>query len=184
MNNRADGDHSKDRWLCAIYEEAWVSLITYAYTIIRSKEEAEDVVGESFAKLANELVVNKEKFPTPANAKAYLVTIVRNACFDWNRKKKPVSEISAETQADDSVIIFEFEKYDLAQQLLTLIDELPPQSKQVITLFFIHGLSTTEVAKTLNLSREVVSVYKHRAISHLQKLVKAKKIARFLKEPV
>jgi RNA polymerase sigma factor (sigma-70 family) len=115
------------------------------------------------------------RFSTSAHAKAYLATMVKNTCIDWRRKKHPVMiEMSEEEVAGDDHMILQFEKYERLKQLVSLINRLPAQLKEVATYAYVQGLSIDEMEQQLRLSREVIYVYKNRAFKQLREMILTK----------
>ncbi len=165
---------SDDKWIARIYNEEYIRLKGYALKSISNEHDAEDIVGNAFAKLAGIIEKKPAKLESYTHAKAYLATIIRNACIDYLRKSGRVKELSPsdETIADDQLLVTELEEHDLWKHLLTLIEHLPTQLRGVIKLSFKEGLTIEEISQRLNLSKEVVYVYKSKAIKRLRELLR------------
>jgi RNA polymerase sigma factor (sigma-70 family) len=146
-----------------------------AMHIMHDEFEADEIVGESFAALAKKLLETPGVFPSTAYAKAYLVSILRNKCCSWLRKKRPITVGEREEMIiDEHFLLQELEKRDMMLQLQTLIDDLPPLLNRVAVLFFKNGLSCEEAARELNLEKQVVLVYKSRAFKKLKEMAIAR----------
>jgi RNA polymerase sigma-70 factor (ECF subfamily) len=69
-------------------------------------------------------------------------------------------------QVDDKVIAAK-----MAARILTAIDQLPPQQRQVVTLRDVHGLSAEEVCAFLDISHVNQRVLLHRGRSRLRQVI-------------
>src|ERR1700730_14375536 len=67
-----------------VFELYGGSLFFFAKNIIDNKEEAEDIVAESFIKLWRQ----RATFVEQRNIKAYLYVITKNACLNYLKHKK------------------------------------------------------------------------------------------------
>lgn len=85
----ADGDAES---LDDIYVIAAKRMYVAALTIVGERAAAEDVVSDSFIKVAR----FAKKYKTQTDALGWLLKIVRNTALDYLRKRKRCAEVSAE----------------------------------------------------------------------------------------
>jgi RNA polymerase sigma-70 factor (ECF subfamily) len=115
--------------------------------LTRNGHDAEDVVQEAFLRAL--------KFFGGfhgSNARAWLLTIVRNACYDWLRRNRP-SEISAPFEEEaHSPVDPSPTPEDLAvamadrRRLREALEALPLAWREVLILRELEGLSYKEIA--------------------------------------
>jgi RNA polymerase sigma-70 factor, ECF subfamily len=127
-----------------------------AYWMLRSRDEAEDVVQDAYLRAFR-------AFPTfKGNAiKPWLLVIVRNACYsalearkrnnrmillsdDSNaRRDVQAPEVATCAPSPEAELIAEAER----QQLLSALAELPLKNRDVVVLREMEGLSYSEIAE-------------------------------------
>lgn len=165
-NNPADG---LVREALAQYESA---LIAYACGILGGDEErARDVVQDTLLKLH---LADPEK--VRENLKAWLYAVCRNRAFDVLRKENRISYISDneqldwldEWQPDPSE---DASRDEILEHVWTVMEQLPPNQKEVIRLKFQHGLSYKEISTVTGLTVTNVGFLLHTAIKRLRKLM-------------
>jgi len=115
--------------------------------------------------------------------KSFLYRILHNLIIDEYRKKKSGSldellENEAAAPAIEALMsqgsVQETEEaYDeeaLVEKIRLRIPELPDDYRTTLTLRFIDGLSTAEIADAIGVSKNVVSVRIHRGVEKLRSL--------------
>jgi RNA polymerase sigma-70 factor (ECF subfamily) len=151
------------------YDSHSDSMFRYCYMRVSNREEALDLVQESFMRTWDYLQKGREI----KNLKAFLFMTLNNQIIDWYRKKKSV-------QLEDEIaeaIPDEYHSKDPAIEIdgkwaLSLLDKLDDKTKNVITLRYVEEWSPKEIAKLLGETENSVSVRIHRGIDSLQKFVK------------
>ncbi|THU39201.1 RNA polymerase sigma-70 factor [Niastella caeni] len=151
-----------------VFNELYPWLCFYAQSLVSSKDEAQDIVAECFAKLYGKM----DAFKSKGDIKNYLVAIIKNACISYLRKQKtkikydnylkyiqPFSEDNMELPAYEAEII---------QKLYLEIDKLPEKMKQVFKLTYLERIPRDEVARLLNISPNTVKGHNARAMELLR----------------
>ena len=132
------------------------SMVVKAYSLrmLRNAEQAEEVCSETFLRLA----VHKGRWDERGSFRSWLFTIAHNLCIDRIRRRdvarraaRGVLELTLHQQVKPSpeaqAILGE-----RATMLERAIAELKEEHRQVILLRSIHGLSSREAAKVLDIS--------------------------------
>ena len=140
-----------------LYSDSYQRLLTMARLMLKDEKEAEDVVGDLFARLAEGTITLPSE-----RLENYLLTAVRNNCLDRIRRlslrermerRLSLSEPGASTENGD------------LQSLKEMIDyaemTFPRQTWRVFQLRFDEGMQYREIAEKLGISE--TSVYKHLA---------------------
>lgn len=131
-----------------------------AYSYVKNKEDALDIVQESIYKAISSL----STIESPEYIKTWFYRIVINTSLDFLRKQKKIIITDDETLefyspgADDN-----YEDIDLQRAL----EELPPNYRSIIVLRFFEDLKIEEIADVLELN---VNTVKTRLYSALKKL--------------
>lgn len=148
----------------SIFNTYYSALCFFAERMILNKEEAEDIVGESFVKLWR----LHENFETMQNIKAFLYITTKNACLNFIKQ----SERTAKNQSDlvyvlakkEDHVLTEITKVEVLREVHAAIESLPPQCRKIVRLSFVEGMKNDEIAAQLNLSVNTVKNQKARAI--------------------
>ena len=134
-------------------------LFRVAWCILRSKEEAEDIVQDVMLK------VWRDEKGKVGNLAAYCYTMARNLALNRlvlkdNRSKELEGAYEQEVQEQPLENIIRTEKMKL---LYRMIDGLPGLQRDVVQLRDMEGLSYRDIAKTLQVTEEQVKVNLFRA---------------------
>ena len=134
-------------------------LFRVAWCILRSKEEAEDIVQDVMLK------VWRDEKGKVENRAAYCYTMARNLALNRlvlkdNRSKELEGAYEQEVQEQPLENIIRTEKMKL---LYRMIDGLPGLQRDVVQLRDMEGLSYRDIAKTLQVTEEQVKVNLFRA---------------------
>lgn len=136
-------------------------------------DEADDVLNESFLKVFQHLGSYDSALPF----KAWLRTIVVNTAISYHRKYHKLDTISATpanpahtppdvANTDETVV----ERLS-ADEILSLVQQLPPVPRTVFMMHVVDGYSLREVADSLNANEATVRSHFLRARLRLQELV-------------
>ena len=156
-----------------------------ALSIVKKKEDAEDVTQETYLRLwraASELKLE-------SSLKLYILRTARNLALDLIRKNSKRDEIDtvildAEGEfeidiADDSPDSRPDESYlrKIEKEVVRRsIEELPSAAREIIVLRDIEGLSYTEIAEMLGLAEGTLKSKLFRARERLRKIILSKNI--------
>ncbi len=162
-------DHDLVRDSLAQYESP---LIAYATGILGGDEErARDVVQDTFLKLH---LAEPDK--VRENVRAWLYAVCRNRAFDILRKEQRLTftddddhlDWLDEWQSDPSE---DASRDELLGQIWSVVEQLPPNQREVLRLKFQHDLSYKEISGITGLSVTNVGFILHTAIKRLRKLL-------------
>lgn len=163
--------------LVALYEKYYHVLLYVAVGYLKDHQLAEDMVQETFIKVADRLSAVQEV--SSKMTKYFLITIVRNKCIDYIRKMKRMPEIVLEDwelgmegcdQPLEQVV-----RQETLRELNIMIDQLEDSYKIPLKLRYIEGLSNQEIAEKTHLSANLVAVRINRAKKMLREMLARKK---------
>lgn len=149
-----------------LYTYHVTKIYRYVYYNVHSKERAEDITQEVFLKAWKAIGSCKGKEKTFSS---WLYRIAHNLIIDKLRKSQKQLNHEAELPEDirDSADRMEI---SLEQRdLLTVIDMLSPNQKQVILMKFIEDMDTQEIAETMGKSAGAIRILQMRALETLRK---------------
>ena len=153
--------------LAHYFRELHPALTLYANQWVKDYPLAQEIASEAFVKTWQK----HYKFNSYEGIKAYLYTIVRRDSHKTAKKLRQADTLSSD--ATDYETPFSFlvraETYRL---LYDALRKLSPGNKRVITMYYLEGKTTGEIARELNLHPHTVQTQKLRGIKALQKLLR------------
>ncbi|MET6998058.1 RNA polymerase sigma-70 factor [Chitinophaga defluvii] len=155
----------------AFYQQQVFRLFQFAYTFIKNRQMAEEVVNDVFVKLWEK----RKVLDKISNMKVYLYVAVKHTALNHLRTVIPFQELDL-----DNVHVQHFQLSLNAEQLLltnelqqaiaAAIQQLPPKCKLIFKLVKEDGLSYSEVADILGIATKTVDaqlVIALKKLSHL-----------------
>jgi RNA polymerase sigma-70 factor (ECF subfamily) len=144
---------------------------SYLHMSVGSRHDAEDLTTQTFLRML-EAIGRFQWRSVPFSA--WLFRIAHNLAMDHfraNRRWQPEDEISDHVQGEETSA----EEQALASlgdtSMLSLIERLSPEQRQVLTLKFVFRFSNGEAATILGKTEGAVKSLQHRALASLQKHV-------------
>ena len=138
-----------------LFKTHYAAMFRLAMSLLYDEDESKDVVSDVFASLLDGgLAIRSD------NARGFLLTCVRNSCINVIRHKQMRERFMklysnrAEPLADgpdDSLTLAELREY--------IDNNLPPLSRRIFTLRFLHDMTCQQVADAVGVSR--VTVHHH-----------------------
>ena len=146
-------------------------IYSYLHMSVGSRHDAEDLTTQTFVKML-EAIGRFQWRSVPFSA--WLFRIAHNLAMDHfraNRRWQPEEEVPETVHGEESSA----EEQALASlgqtSMLTLIERLSPEQRQVLTLKFVFRFSNGEAASILGKTEGAVKSLQHRALASLQKHV-------------
>ncbi len=147
-------------WLTALVARFEGPLILYAQRLLGELPRARDVVQDTFLKLCR---TSAEE--VKGHEAAWLYTVCRRTVLDVKRKERRMTLVTDETvngfasSAPDPLGVLE--QNESAAEVMQMLEQLPENQKEAITLKFGHGLSYKEIAEITGHSVSNVGVLIH-----------------------
>lgn len=139
-------------------------LCNYAYTFLRDRENAEEVVQGVFLSIWEK----KATLQVRTSPRSYLYAMVRNACLNAIKHDKIKRKYAGETVAmsdpgyDD--VSQAVASSELEEKIFEAIDRLPDQCRLVFRLSRFEDLKYSEIAEQLNISVKTVENHMGKAL--------------------
>ncbi len=171
------GDQSAFRELVERYQRR---LFSVAYGMVRNREDALDVVQEAFIKIHRHI----DNFQGSSSFYTWAYRITANLCIDHLRKRARRQQVdyddtlqrSGDVDGDDNIMPSAlgvnparvYQRKELLEQLDKALKGLSEKHRMIILLREVQGLSYTEIADVLDISKGTVMSRLHHARKNLQ----------------
>jgi RNA polymerase sigma-70 factor (ECF subfamily) len=144
-----------------------IPLLQYARRITADREQARDVVQETFIKFQHNGALRREDEPA-----TWLFTVCRNAALNVCRKERRMTYLDEELiEARESEQPMPFEQLEQKEAtgfLLRIVATLPSRQQEVIQLKFQNDLSYRQIADIMQTTANNVGVLLHTALTTLR----------------
>lgn len=150
------------------FEELFHKYKNYMFSIalryLNNKEDAEDAVQEACLRLSKNM--HKLEDLESDRTRGFISIITRNVCSDILNKNKDESNIDKvfDLSVDDE-FTNEIENIDTLDRMVSTLND---RYKNVLILSYIHDLTDTEIASSLNLTEVNVRKIRSRALKALR----------------
>lgn len=156
----------------AVFREIYLRydklLYLYAYKKLRNREEAKDVVQDSFTWLLN----HRNEIQLNSSLSGYLYKTVLHQILDIFKHKGIIKKYAESgehyIEVNSPEADYLIREKDIAALIENEIAAMPPKMREIYTLKRREFLSTKEIAGQLGLSVHTVSTQLKRALKHLK----------------
>ena len=157
----ADSDMTSLRLL---YEETGAGVFSFALSMMKNREDAEDVMQETFLSIHK----SAHLYRSVGRPMEWIMTITRNLCITRLRQRSRTAELNDKDEpADYSSILNSDDRIVLAEGLKALSDE----EQRIVLLHAVAGLKHREIAAVLGSPISTVTNKYRRALNKLKKIL-------------
>ena len=149
----------------SVFKQYFGPLCNYVNSQIRDWESSREIVQGAFMKIwesRDSIVIN-------TSVKSYLYSTVRNRMIDAIRYNKKLAEykdkVDTKQIGDDDD---ELNPHMIREEILAAMDRLKPKMKKIFSLSKIEGLTYSEIAVYLDISKRTVEDNVARALAILR----------------
>lgn len=149
--------------LYQIFETYQSDLLRYASSLCRHKEDAEDLVQQTYVKALDQYELFDHMHPM--QIKGWLLSTIRTTFIDQFRRERrkgvfdEAMEVPYEANIEDRLITSD------------LLGQLPESLRIVVVLRYLEGYSSVEIGELLSLNPSTVRSRLSQAIGFLRKAV-------------
>ena len=166
----------QERALEELYDATVGKLYALALAILRSAEDAEEIVCETYAYAW----ANAARFDASrANALGWLLMLCRSRALDRLRQRRGTAntlDVAALAETKYVGVDQPFDMLSLMQQrsrVYAALSQLTPERRYLVSLAFLRGLSHQEIADTTQLPLGTVKSHVRRALVQLREALEA-----------
>ena len=151
-----------------LFDHYYPRVYRYVFAKLRNHQDAEDVAAETFARVLRRLDRFKWK---GSGFEAWLFRIASNLVIDHYRAagKAEFGEMEDTVPADQATPEEDVLATEESAELGALIDDLPPDQREVVLLRFSAGLDGETIAKLTKRNANAVRQLQFRALTNLRK---------------
>lgn len=119
-----------------------------AFNIVRSREEAEDVVMDTFTAL-----IRQDCFESTEHAKAWLIRTAQNKSLNAVKSGRVKHNVPLDELLEN---VLSAPANESEFELLDLVMRLPDKLKTTIYMFYYEDMTAAQIAETLGISENTV----------------------------
>lgn len=169
-----DADALKE--LYSLYNRLLFGMIL---SIVKKREEAEDVLQEVFINIWEKAHTFKSK---RGNVYSWLVTITRNKAIDRIRSKGYKTQKKASVSIDESPFTLEGDKFDplettiysdRAEIVQKALDEIPESQREVLKIAYYRGMTQSEISDHLEIPLGTVKTRTRQGMIKLKNILES-----------
>ncbi|MGN0294070.1 MAG: RNA polymerase sigma factor [Lachnospiraceae bacterium] len=168
------GDQTDQEKLSELYKTWFQPLWYVAFGYLKDLQLAEDMVQETFIKVSEHLSDIQDVHTKMT--KYFLITITRNKCIDYIRKRNRSPETLMENQEYppeyDNLPLEHVIHQETLDELTDIINSLDDTYRIPLKLRYINGLTNLEISRRTGLSVNLVAVRINRAKKMLKERLK------------
>ena len=130
------------------------AVVGYAWHLLDSHAEAEDVAQETFVRLLSKV---GQWQPGGASLRAWLYRVATNLCIDQRRLRRTIGLADAPEPPRAAETEAELDQYlDRRRLVRRALQELPEGQRMAIILIYYHGFTNREAAELMGVSVDAV----------------------------
>ena len=138
-------EKERSEWFFSSITALRGDLFAYAFSITKSREDAEDAVHNAVIKAYDGLPKLKNK----AKLKPWLFSILKNECLLSLKRQKRFTELPEEVPCERADI-------EAGLDLGNAVGSLSQELREAVVLYYMLGYSTREIARILRIPRGTV----------------------------
>jgi len=152
----------------ALYGKYSRKLYKFGYSILKSKEDSENLIQDVFLNLW----VNRHKIEKNASVQSYVFTIAYNSAISTLRRKAKdfqfVEYLKSIQENLANPVNVEVEYHELTVKLEEIINSLPQRQKEIYLMHKVEGLKYETIAAQLHISVNTIENHMSRALKTIR----------------
>lgn len=173
-----NGDRRAFRDLFYMYQR---KAFRTAYLILRNRQNAEDVVQETFLQVYSKI----DRLSDSNSFEAWLYRITLNCCYNYIKKAKKINTVDIDEEFDEVKLLpnvdfdpscSEILKKDMQKTIMKCIYELPWKQRVVLILYYYNDFDLKEISEVIKASQGTVKSRLFYAKAALKKSLLKEKI--------
>lgn len=154
-------------WQEVLYRQFFPTMMRMVMRYANDRDTAMLIVNTGMLKVYQKI----DTFAFKGSFEGWMRRLVFHAVSDYYRKEKKHLHFMVFEERDEPVAVTALQNL-YEEDILALVDELPPSSAQVFRLYAIEGYTHVEIGKLLNISAGTSKWHLSNARKKLQELLK------------
>ncbi|MHC4660080.1 MAG: RNA polymerase sigma factor [Planctomycetota bacterium] len=154
-----------------LYDRYSARVINFAYRMLDDREDAADVLQETFQYFFGKL----PEYSPEGKLGALLFRAARHLCINRLKKNRGINTVPLDeamvTHCDYGEIISSIEKNELKEKVTEALKSIPPYYSEVIILKILDGLPYREIGEIVECPEGTVKSRLHNGLELLRKVV-------------
>lgn len=146
-----------------LYEETGAGVYSFALSMLKNREDAEDVLQDVYLSVHNSAHLYKPM----GRPMEWLMTVTRNQCLSKLRERNRTSPLGGEETVD----YFDAGEHDERIALNEALGRLSDEERRIVVLHSAAGLKHREIAAVLDIPPSTVRSKYNRALKKLRNLL-------------
>ncbi len=159
------GKGSKEA-LEALYTQTKSSVYSFALSILKNQQDAQDVLQDCFIKI----LTAASDYKTFGKPMAWILTITKNLCYLKIREKKKTDSLFEENLENLTAPALKVTTEDKIV-LYKCMNDLSDVERQIVVLHAVSGLKHREISKVMDIPLSTVLSKYNRALKKLKNLL-------------
>jgi RNA polymerase sigma-70 factor (ECF subfamily) len=134
----------------------------FALSILKNKQDAEDVMHDAYIKA----YTNASSYKPMGKPLAWLLTIVKNLCYNKLRSGKIFEDISEYEDQIAGELQEDVTDREVLNKALSILD---PEERQIVILHAVSGMKHREIAEVLGMPTGTVLSKYNRSLAKMRK---------------
>ncbi|WP_047247443.1 sigma-70 family RNA polymerase sigma factor [Maribacter thermophilus] len=155
-----------------LFKEHYALLCLVAFSILKDKDEARDVVQEFFISYWTK----RKTLTVNVSFQAYAVKAVKNLSLVAVKRRIKEKSLLQNLSKQEYEVQKTLDRPNSYERVLELLNQLPPSRKEIFISSVVHGQSYAEIAETNGISINTVKTQMKRSYAFLRSNVKDKDI--------
>lgn len=156
----------------SFYQRYYKPVFGFMLKVMRSREDAEDIVQEVFIRLWN----MHEKIEPTQNIRALIFVMARRASIDFYRRSERSNTVSSDLTQEENISAGLSPEEILENNETKLLLEvsiagMPKKQRKVFSMYYHDNLSPIEIAQKLGLTYDNVRKQIYNAKKHLKEVI-------------
>jgi len=156
--------------LAFFYHEFHPVLSLHAHRLVEDRSIAEEIAAEALVKTWK----MHWKLDSYGAIQAYLYKVVHRDSLAYIRKEKKRTAMHQQSRPSQTVLDTPFDhlvRSEVYRIIHTALKDLSPGNRKVITMHFLEGKTTGQIARELNVHPHTVQTQKARGLKALRKII-------------
>lgn len=145
------------------YKSTKTSVFAFALSILKSIPDAEDIAQTVYLNLFS----NVKKYKSKGKPMAWILTMVKNLCYDKIRKESHTKAL--QELEDNKVEITTYSTMDNKLLAEACLNILPDEERNILILHIVSGLKRREISELLQIPMGTVATKYNRALEKIKK---------------